>query len=159
MTMGSEEDLSFDMNMLAYCGLYCEQCSARIAFAEQDPAHMDHIPAKYKRVPFDLSDYDCEGCKGRNLCGPCKIKDCAAPKGIDSCAECAEYPCAVLDAFENDGAPHHKQAGENLRSIRENGVNVWFAHLTPALRCHCGRRQSWYHLCPVHQTGASPRSI
>ncbi len=143
--------MQFEKKMLAYCGLYCEQCSVRTAYCEQDCKHLEHFPVKFKKDRPDLSDYDCEGCKGRNLCGPCRIKDCASPKGIDSCAECNEFPCEFLKTFENDGIPHHRQAVENLRSIRANGFDVWFENLQPALRCHCGERQSWYYTCPIHE--------
>lgn len=142
--------MDFSMEMLAYCGLYCEQCSVRTAYAEQDCKHLERFPARYKKDRMDLADCDCEGCKGRNLCGPCKIKDCAKLRDIDTCAECPDFPCAVLGEFGNDGIPHHAKALENLRSIRERGIESWFATLTPALRCHCGERQSWYYLCPAH---------
>lgn len=142
--------MPFSMEMLAYCGLYCDQCSARVAYAEQDLKHVEQYPAKHIRERLNLSNSDCEGCKGRNICGPCAIKDCAVQKAINSCAECGDFPCALLDTFENDGLPHHRQAVENLRNIRENGAEAWFRKLLPTLRCHCGERQSWYYSCPKH---------
>ncbi|MCC8180876.1 MAG: DUF3795 domain-containing protein [Planctomycetes bacterium] len=140
----------FDKSMLAYCGLYCEQCSVRTAWVEQDACHLDNFPAKFKTGKGDLSDYACEGCKGNNLCGPCRIKDCAAPKGLDSYADCAAFPCQYLNEFENDGIPHHRAALENHRRIRADGVKSWFAWLKPALQCRCGKRQSWYYVCQDH---------
>lgn len=140
--------MDLNMNMLAYCGIYCEQCSARTAFIERDGRHLEDFPGKYKRN--DLAEYDCEGCKGRNICGPCDLKECAGGKGVDSCAECADFPCAIISDFGNDGIPHHGQAFENLHTIREHGVDAWFKTLQPALRCHCGQRQSWYFHCPEH---------
>lgn len=144
--------MDFDMNLIAYCGLYCDQCSGRVAHEEQDRRHLEHFPAKYQMGRAELADFACEGCKGRNVCGPCKIKACASAQDIESCARCGGFPCELLVAFENDGVPHHRQAVENLRSIRALGVDVWFRNLTPALRCHCGERQSWYHTCPIHRT-------
>ena len=140
----------FDPGMLAYCGLYCEQCSFRTAFVEQDWKHLAVLPLKYNVKNAELSDFDCECCRGRNLCGPCKIKDCAAPRNIGSCAECGDFPCGVIEAFGNDGVPHHRQALDNLRAIRKNGVEAWFATLNPAIYCSCGERQSWYRTCPNH---------
>ncbi len=142
--------MEFERNKLAYCGLYCEQCSCRVAVAEQDFRHLEPLPAKYRESRPRLSDYDCEGCKGRNLCGPCGIKDCASPRNIEHCGECAEFPCERLEAFGSDGRPHHAGALENLRSIRESGVEAWFEELRPALQCHCGKRKSWYCGCPEH---------
>lgn len=142
--------MNLNMKMLAYCGIYCEQCSARTAHIERDYRHLEHFPARYKKERPDLADYDCEGCKGRCICGPCEIKRCASGKGLDSCAECDDFPCPVLAKFGNDGIPHHGQALENLRAIRAGGADAWFKNMTPALRCHCGERQSWYHICPRH---------
>ncbi len=145
--------MNFDMKMLAYCGIYCEQCSCRAAVAEQDFRHLEPLPEKYREfreARSSLSDYDCEGCKGRNICEPCEIKDCALGKGIDSCAECGVFPCEMLVQFGHDGVPHHKWALENLRDIQENGVDAWFENLRPALQCDCGKRQSWYCVCHEH---------
>ncbi|MCD8138674.1 MAG: DUF3795 domain-containing protein [Planctomycetaceae bacterium] len=142
--------MKFDPKMLAYCGIYCEQCSARVAFTERDWKHLEMFPSRFTAGRPDLSEYDCEGCKGRNLCGPCGIKDCASGRNLDSCADCGEFPCAMLVAFETDGIPHHRWAVDNLRRIRAHGLEAWFAAFRPALRCDCGQRQSWYHTCPVH---------
>lgn len=144
------ENMGFDVKMLAYCGLYCEQCSARVAFLEQNAKHLEYFPAKYKVERPTLSNYDCEGCKGRNICGPCTIKSCASTKNIESCAECNSFPCATLEAFGSDGVPHHGQAIKNLQHIRLSGNEAWFENIGPTLRCHCGERQSWYYVCPLH---------
>ena len=142
--------MNFDMKLLAYCGLYCDQCSCRAAFADQDMRHMAHMPEKYREARPTPSDNDCGGCKGRCICPPCGIKDCAAAKGLDHCGECADFPCERLEAFRTDGWAHHVGAIENLRSIRENGVETWFEALKPTLQCHCGKRKSWYCGCPDH---------
>ena len=142
--------MNFDPEMLAYCGLYCEQCSSRVAVAERDPAHLEPFIEKYKKERPELADWDCGGCKGRNICGPCKIKDCASAKGVVSCAECDSFPCDDVSAFEKDGWAHHREAVENLRVIRERGAEAWFEALKTALHCQCGRRQSWYRRCPEH---------
>lgn len=142
--------MDFDLKMLAYCGLYCEQCSSRVAVAERDPAHLELFLAKYRETRPELSDWECEGCKGRNICGPCAIKDCAAAKGFGSCADCDSFPCDAVSTFETDGWAHHREAVDNLRGIRERGAEAWFEDLKPSLRCHCGRRQSWYRQCPKH---------
>lgn len=142
--------MDFEMKMLAYCGLYCEQCSARIAALEKDWRYLEGIPSIFKKGRTELNEFACEGCKGKNSCRTCGIKECVVAKGINSCAECGDFPCTMIDAFENDGFPHHKQGIENLRRIRKDGIEAWFADLEPSLRCHCGTRQCWYHPCPVH---------
>lgn len=135
--------------MLAYCGLYCEQCSFKTAHDEQDKKHLENIP--YKFVQKDLSEYNCGGCKGYCICGACKIKECASLKNIDSCAECKIFPCENIKKFENDGMPHHKKGVENLKKIRQYGIEAWFLELEPLLKCRCGKKQSWYYSCPLHK--------
>ncbi len=137
-----------DKHMLAYCGLYCAQCSFKTAHDEGDEKHLEAIPYPFARR--DLSEYNCECCKGRCICGPCAIRPCASEKGLDCCADCATFPCETIRAFENDGMPHHAQAFGNLKSIREKGLHAWFEALEPTLRCACGEKQTWYHTCPKH---------
>lgn len=137
--------MEFDKTMLAYCGIYCGQCSFKTAYDEQDTKHLACIP--YTFVQKDLSEYNCGGCRGDCICGPCKIKPCASAKQIDSCADCGEFPCARISAFANDGIPHHADAMKNLQSIREYGREAWVEKLMPELECRCGERQTWYYRC------------
>jgi hypothetical protein len=140
-----------DTHMLAYCGLYCEQCSFKAAYEENDIKHLKHTPSCLKKTgTAGLSQYACECCKGYSICGPCKIRDCASVRNIDSCADCADFPCAHINAFEDDGLPHHANAINDLRSIRIRGFDKWFESLAPELNCACGERQSWYYKCMRH---------
>jgi hypothetical protein len=137
---------NFRMDKLAYCGLYCEQCSYKRAHDDKNEKHLQSIP--YTNDFKELSVYNCESCKGYCICGACNIKPCAIEKNISSCAECGEFPCEHILAFENDGIPHHKMAVSNLRCIKQFGINAWFQRLKPSLRCEqCGQRQSWYYIC------------
>ena len=140
--------MEVNLKMLAYCGLYCEQCSFKAAHDEQNAKHIQHIP--YAFVQRDLSQYSCECCKGFCICGSCKIKPCAAAKHIDSCAQCSDFPCELIDAFATDGKPHHAQAVQNLHDIRTLGLESWYKQLSPSLTCACGQRQTWYYTCPCH---------
>jgi len=142
--------LRFNKDMLAYCGLYCEQCSFKLAYDEQNQEHLKHIP--YQFVQENLSEYDCEGCKKDNMYpNHCSIKNCASTKMIDSCADCGTFPCEYIIEFENDGKPHHKNAIENLRCIRENGIELWYEKIKATLICICGKKKSWYYACPIHK--------
>jgi hypothetical protein len=138
-----------NMKMLAYCGLFCEQCSFKAAHDEQDDKHLKQIP--YPFTKQDLSKYNCECCKGFCICGPCKIKPCASAKNIDSCADCDDFPCEYIIKFSNDGIPHHKKAVSNLYYIRQRGIDNWYAQIEPLLKCECGEKQTWYYTCPLHK--------
>ncbi len=144
------EDIRNQSNMLAYCGLYCEQCSFKRAHDDEDAKHLQSLPYPASLKP--LSEYGCDGCKGEHcICTVCKIKPCILEKGLDSCAECDSFPCEIIEAFGSDGIPHHKQAIENLSRIRENGAERWFEEFKASLRCDkCGERLSWYYSCAKH---------
>lgn len=145
----NNSNIAFNENMLAYCGLYCEQCSFKLAHDENDMKHLRHIP--YATTLGELSAYNCEGCKGYCICGVCKIKPCASEKKFASCAECDSFPCEHIEAFEHDGMPHHQTAIANLRHIRQHGLEDWFDRLKPSLQCaECGAKQSWYFSCTEH---------
>ena len=152
-TATKEKSRSFDKNMLAYCGLYCEQCSFKLAHDENNVKHLERIPYTVKLR--DLAEYDCGGCKsGHCICGVCKIKPCASGRNIDHCSDCIEFPCGYIKTFENDGIPHHKSAVENFRMIRQYGIRHWFDYVAPLLKCkQCGERQSWYYFCSKHEKG------
>ena len=140
--------MPIDLHLLAYCGLYCAQCSFKAAHDEQNDKHLKNIP--YAFTQRDLSDYNCECCKGFCICGPCKIKPCAAARGITHCGECGDFPCEHVMAFAGDGMPHHQSALQNLRDIRQYGVDAWFEQVQPSLFCDCGEKQTWYYQCPLH---------
>jgi hypothetical protein len=149
--------MDFKAEQLAYCGIYCEQCSFKAAAETGEPGHLANMPPKYsapKYVPFKqdvLGGLACPGCKGDALCGPgCEIKACASGKGLASCAGCGAFPCAILLDFANDGVPHHRWALGNLQDIRGTGVESWFERFRPSLACDCGERLSWYYKCPIH---------
>lgn len=143
--------MEFDRNMLAYCGLYCLQCSFKAAYEENDLSHLESLPPRLAPVePVDLAQYNCECCKGHSICGPCKIRPCASAKNIDSCADCESFPCDYTNTFASDGLPHHFEAVQNLKHIRSHGAEQWFESLRPRLACHCGQRQTWYYKCPQH---------
>lgn len=141
----------FNKNMLAYCGLYCEQCSFKVAYDTQDMKHLEHYPKSDEWSQKVLRECNCDGCKSDNcLCGDCTMQPCAVGKNLDTCADCDSFPCEYIDEFANDGIPHHKEAIENLHYIRKHGVEAWFEILQSKLNCKCGERQSWYYSCPVH---------
>lgn len=141
--------MEFDIRELAYCGLYCPQCSFRAANETGSREHFADAPERYAQLTQKpLEELACPGCKGDNICGDCAMKDCAVEKGLEVCADCDEFPCDKLTAFGGDGAPHHAGALEALHAIRELGREAFFESIRPDLACAtCGKRQSWYFRC------------
>ncbi len=137
----------FNPRMLAYCGIYCQQCSFKIAAQTGDLQHLQALPFE---VPFDLTAPACESCKGKSICGPCAIRDCASSKAFQSCADCPDFPCDHTRIYDNPAMLHHRQAIENLQHIRAIGPEKWFEELNKNLRCPCGNPKTWYYSCPNH---------
>ncbi len=120
----ADEEMEFDPSKLAYCGLYCPQCSFLVACETRNMRHVANMPEKYARFrDMRFEELACGGCKGANNCGPCGIKDCAEQKSVAHCAACGRFPCETLLAFAADGVPHHAAALENLKTIRAVGGN------------------------------------
>ncbi len=146
--------MRFNVKMLGYCGVYCEQCAKILPLEEQTIKHFKDF--SYPLTQRDLDGFECDGCKGEHcFCNGCKFKPCASSKGFDSCADCDIFPCEHIEAFANDGFPHHKNAVMNLHIIREHGVDYWYKNLKPALTCQCGERQTYYYTCPIHNQVSS----
>ena len=142
--------MEFDGKMLAYCGLYCTQCSLVVAHDTNSREHVLRTPFEsLKQV--DLSELACPGCKAEDsLCVNCDIRVCAVQNGMDCCADCEDFPCEKTLAFRNDGKHYHLQAFESLEKIKRVGRENWFNDYKKNLYCHCGERSSWYCACPVH---------
>ena len=143
--------MEFDEKKLAYCGIYCDQCSLVVSSATKNREHI-------LRTPFDsekdksFSELSCQGCKAENSnCSvSCKIRPCAIRNKITCCADCESFPCEKILTFKNDDYHYHTWAYENLEIIKANGKEKWFEDFKNALHCHCGERSSWYLKCPVH---------
>ncbi len=136
---------------IAYCGLYCPMCSFNVAAETRDRSHLRAMPEKYG--PMKEQSFDgcaCIGCKDQTDNCHCGMKPCAEKKGITSCADCADFPCPSIEAFGNDGVPHHAEGLRNLWRIKEVGYEAWQGEMEAQLHCQCGKRQSWYLRCAGH---------
>ena len=96
---------------LAYCGIYCPECSFRVAYETQNREHLFSMPEKYDSFKDTaLEDCKCSGCKQKNICGDCDIKDCANSKNLEHCGECQDFPCKIILDFANDGMSHQQRS-------------------------------------------------
>ncbi len=87
-------------DMVAFCGLFCDECPAYIATQVNDEAARQEAIARWRKL-FNDSDIDvefvtCDGCLITNgrLGGPCRecqIRKCALASGVANCAECEGY--------------------------------------------------------------------
>ena len=99
---------------MSVCGLNCARCKVKLGMKE------------------------CGGCRGpaeENWSPGCEFRPCAEAKGHRYCFECDEFPCAKLEAFASDGYEHHRLAVENMKRMREVGLDAWIAEQPKVMFC------------------------
>lgn len=106
--------------LIAYCGLDCEACDARIATMNDDQA----LREKTAKLWSELNGHDitadmihCTGCRVPGVKSPycsdmCPIRKCAMDKGVETCGGCEEWQgCESLAGLLS----HNDAARENLK--------------------------------------------
>lgn len=91
--------------LIACCGLDCEQCEARIATLNDDNNLRKKVAKEWgemNQMEFQPEWINCmgcrtEGCKTYYCSDLCKIRHCVMEKGYNTCGECAELrTCSIL---------------------------------------------------------------
>ncbi|MGN0032375.1 MAG: DUF3795 domain-containing protein [Candidatus Limimorpha sp.] len=109
--------------LIACCGLNCEDCDARKATINND----DVLREKTAKLWSELNNcpeitpgqINCMGCRTQGVktvyCGFCEIRNCVNNKGFNTCGECPEMGCCLKleQITKNNGS-----ALENLRCER-----------------------------------------
>jgi hypothetical protein len=112
---------------IAYCGLNCAKCPIYEASHSDDKLRED-LAQHFKCEPEAIV---CEGCRTEPLSRDvhwspeCKMLVCARSKGVQFCFQCDDFMCSILKKFEYDGIAHHKQTVENLKRMKEIGLDAW----------------------------------
>ncbi|MGD2125023.1 MAG: DUF3795 domain-containing protein [Desulfobacteraceae bacterium] len=109
--------------MIAYCGLACNDCPTYLATRADDDekrAEVAKLWSKQFNVDFKPQDIHCDGChpdSGRlfSYCMMCEIRKCGMEKEIANCAHCDEYSCEKLDNFLKM-APEGRKRLDKIRS-------------------------------------------
>ena len=98
------------MHHIAYCGLNCETCEARIATVRDDDALRRQVAKEWSElngVGITPEMINCVGCR---IDGPktpyceslCPIRQCALGKKVETCGSCPEMKaCEKLAAITN----------------------------------------------------------
>ena len=109
--------------MLAYCGLNCNECPAFIARRTDDDELRENTAKKWNGPSFPVSkeDINCDGCKTADgvyfrFCSMCSVRTCASNRGVETCAHCADYGCNTLQEWLSQAGEESKQKLENLRA-------------------------------------------
>lgn len=106
--------------LIAYCGLDCEKCDARIATLNNDNALREKTAklwSKLNGVTITADMINCMGCHVDGVktlfCSEmCKVRKCAVEKGIETCGECPDMElCQIVGAVLSNNS----EALENLK--------------------------------------------
>ena len=105
---------------IAYCGLDCERCEARLATINHDESLRQKVAREWSAlngVTITPEMINCSGCRMDGAKTPycdaiCPIRRCAMPKGIETCGDCVEMEtCGKLGEILRNNA----DAAWNLR--------------------------------------------
>lgn len=110
--------------LIAYCGLDCETCDARIATLNDDNALRRKVAILWSElngVEIKSEDINCEGCRIDGVKTPfcdmlCPIRQCALSRGLQTCGDCTEMEtCKTVGAVIGNNL----KAKENLKKGAE----------------------------------------
>lgn len=105
---------------IAYCGLDCEVCEARLATLNNDDELRRKVAEKWSelnRVEITPQMINCAGCRLDGVKTPycdslCPIRQCALAKGVETCGSCGEMEtCQKLGMILSSNA----EARRNLK--------------------------------------------
>ncbi len=85
-------------NYIAYCGLDCETCEARLATVNDDEALRQKVAKEWSElngVEITPEMIHCSGCRIPGVKTPfcdslCPIRQCAIGRGVETCGSCGE---------------------------------------------------------------------
>jgi hypothetical protein len=121
--------------MISVCGLNCGVCDIFQA-GKGDKEKLELIIDFFRKgrgINVDSSKIKCEGCRGNleNHWSPsCPMMQCSKLKKVDYCFECTDFICDKLEAFSQDGLSHHKRTVENMKLIKDVGIEEWIKQQT-----------------------------
>ena len=106
--------------LIAYCGLDCEACEARIATINDDRALREKVAKNWSElnhVTITPDMINCMGCRVDGVKTPfcdslCPIRQCALGKKVGTCGDCPGMEsCGKLAMITGN----NKQAYDNLK--------------------------------------------
>jgi len=100
-------------DLIAYCGLDCEACEARLATIRGDEVLRQKVAALWSQlngVEITPEMIHCVGCRVEGVKTPycdalCPIRQCAMGRGVETCGACAELArCEKLGMIVKNNA-------------------------------------------------------
>lgn len=109
--------------ILAYCGLLCNECPIYIATINNDQKAKAEWAEKCSndKCKFEPEDMNCLGCfkvdvAKSKMCSGCEVRACGVQKDIENCAGCDQYPCALVEKY----VPADSEGRARLNALRNN---------------------------------------
>lgn len=106
---------------IAYCGLDCEACEARMATVNDDNVLRQKVAKLWSElngVEITQEMINCEGCRMDGVKTPycdslCPVRQCAMRRGVETCGSCLE-----MESCDKVGAiiGNNDKARENLKN-------------------------------------------
>lgn len=124
------------MELVTYCGLYCDLCAARTRIPRRAAALRSamteegwtfwgqSIPGFTEFWSFleGLSSGEgCPGCRAGGGYSGCQIRVCARERGLELCSQCPDFPCEYVDAL---AAKYPTLVADNVR-MKAVGLEQW----------------------------------
>ena len=110
--------------LIAFCGLDCEKCDARIATVNNDDALREktaRLWSEMNHAPITPEMINCMGCRCGGAKTPyceslCEIKKCAQKNGFVTCGDCRELSvCETIRPFSRTIRTPLKISGATFR--------------------------------------------
>ena len=119
-----------DAELISPCGMNCALCSSYLAMKCD-------LKSRGVKMPY------CVGCRPRNkTCAFVKKRCSKVLNGkVSFCFECNSFPCDMLKALdERYKARYRMSMIENLKSIRDNGIEDFLSKQNQVWKCkNCGQ--------------------
>lgn len=115
---------------LAICGLNCAKCDMYMASHGDEALRSELLNWFRKNIDPNIDDISCEKCRGpTDQCwsGDCKMRSCATKRGFEYCFECPDFVCEFVEEFAAAEMDHHKRTVENMKKVKEIGLEKWIA--------------------------------
>jgi hypothetical protein len=103
--------------LIACCGIDCENCEARISTINNDNELREKTAQKwrvmYNAPNITAESINCMGCRtgGAKIahCSDCEIRKCVSEKGFNTCGDCKELDNCQIVGFVLQNVPNTKE--------------------------------------------------
>jgi hypothetical protein len=127
--------MSDQLELVTYCGLHCDLCSARARIPQQAAALQQTmaddgwtfwgqtIPGfpEFWQFLEGLTGDGCPGCRAGGGDPGCQIRLCARERDFDQCIHCPDFPCRHVEAL----AARYPTLIADNRRLQAVGLAQW----------------------------------